>query len=117
MTDLRNGRCLGDQVERADRFLPRLKGLLGRTGLGEGEGLLLADCASVHTCFMCFPIDLCFLGAESGAGQEVLRTVEALVPWRAASAVGARTVLELPAGVLRKADVREGDRLEVSSCA
>ena len=113
VTDARNGRCLGDRVETADRFLPRLKGLLGRSGLAGGEGLLLEDCAAVHTCFMRFPIDLCFLNA----GREVVRTVEALGPWRAVSAVGASSVLELPAGTLGKGDVREGDRLELAPCA
>ena len=112
VTDLRSGLCLGDRVEKADRFLPRLKGLLGRAGLAEGEGLLLEDCASVHTCFMRFSIDLCFLGA----GDEVVRVVEALGPWRAASAVGARRVLELPAGAVRRADLRQGDVQEVSAC-
>ncbi len=113
MVDVRNQRCLGDRVERADRFLPRLQGLLGRQGLGEGEGLILEDCASVHTWFMRFPIDLCFLGA----GHEVLRTLENLGPWRMASALGARAVLELPAGRIRDCEIREGDRLEVLACA
>ena len=117
VTDLRSGSCLGDRVERAERFLPRLKGLLGHDRLGEGEGLLLEDCAAVHTWFMRFPIDLCFLGAGNGTGREVVKVLEALGPWRAASAFGARAVLELPAGVLRKGDVREGDRLEVLPCA
>ena len=113
VTDARNGRCLGDRVETADRFLPRLKGLLGRSGLAGGEGLLLEDCAAVHTCFMRFPIDLCFLGV----GGEVLKTVEALGPWKAASGVGARATLELPAGTLRRTGVLEGDRLEIQPCA
>ncbi len=112
VTVVRNGTCLGDRVERADGFRSRLKGLLGRSVLTEGEGLLLEDCACVHTCFMVFPLDLCFLGA----GLEVLRVVESLAPWRAASTVGARAVLELPAGTLRKGDVREGDHLELSEC-
>ena len=112
VVDIRNRSCLGDRVERADGFLPRLKGLLGRQGLAEGEGLILEDCASVHTCFMRFPIDLCFLGA----GYEVLKTLENLGPWRMASSLGARAVLELPAGRVRDCEVRQGDRLEVVPC-
>jgi len=63
----------------------------------------------VHTCFMRFPIDLCFLD-EAG---RVLNLVEALPPWRAASAFGASSVLELPAGTLRRSEVLQGDVLEM----
>ena len=75
--------------------------------------MLLEACASVHTCFMRFPIDLCFLDG----GWRVLRVVEALPPWRSASALGASRVLELPAGSLAASGVREGDVLEARPCA
>lgn len=104
---------LGNHIEVADSFGKRLKGLLGRGSLAEGEGLLLESCASVHTCFMKFPVDLCFLDG----GWRVLRTVEALPPWRSASALGASRVLEVGAGALSKAGVREGDVLEAVPCA
>ena len=104
------GERLGDRIEVAGSFLSRLKGLLGRAGLSKGEGLLLDPCASVHTCFMRFPIDLCFLDGE----WRVLKAVQGLTPWRWASALGAARVLELPAGTLARAGVREGEVLVVS---
>lgn len=107
---LKGGALLGSRIEVADSFLKRLKGLLGREGLREGEGLILEGCASVHTCFMRFPLDLCFLDA----GWRVLKVVGSLPPWRAASAVGAERVLEMGPGALDR--VREGDVLE-AACA
>ncbi len=113
VTDLRTGLCLGERVGMADSFLGRLRGLLGRDGLAEGEGLILEGCAAVHTAFMRFPLDLCFLDRDS----RVVRVVGSLPPWRAARAEGASHVVELPAGTAARADVRPGDLLEVRRCA
>ena len=48
----------------ADRPWTRMRGLLGRTGLPEGEGMLFPRTGSVHTMFMRFPIDVVFLDRE-----------------------------------------------------
>lgn len=96
-------------AELADRPLPRMRGLLGRSGLPAGEGLLLQPAPSIHTAFMRFPIDAVFLDRE----LRVLRVVERLRPWRAASQRGARAVLELSAGESARVGVRAGDRLEL----
>ena len=40
----------------ADRPLARMRGLLGRTDLPRGEGVLLRPAGSIHTFFMRFPI-------------------------------------------------------------
>ena len=72
----------------------RAKGLLGRSGLQRGEGLLLLREPSIHTFFMRFPIDVVFFDSEF----VVLKVVPGLRPWRVASRRGAYGVLELPAG-------------------
>jgi uncharacterized membrane protein (UPF0127 family) len=113
VTDVRTGLCLGERVERVDSFLGRLRGLLGRSGLAEGEGMILEGCAAVHTAFMRFPLDLCFLDREA----RVLKVVRSLPPWRAARARGASHVVEFPAGTVARADVRAGDLLELRRCA
>ena len=41
-----------------------MRGLLGRDGLEQGEGLLLRPASSIHTFFMRFPIDAVFLDRE-----------------------------------------------------
>jgi uncharacterized membrane protein (UPF0127 family) len=85
----------------------RMKGLLGRADLPDGEGILLRPASSIHMAFMRFPIDAVFLGRD----LTVLKVVRNLAPWRMASKRRAHSVLELPAGACARSGVREGDRL------
>ncbi len=88
------------------------RGLLGRTGLPSGEGLLLADpTGTIHMFFMRFPIDAVFLTAD----LRVVRIAEGLRPWRLARAVGARRILELGAGEARRLGIAVGDQLRVEA--
>ena len=91
----------------ADRPLARMRGLLGKRELRNGEGILLRPASSIHTFFMRFAIDAVFLGAD----KEVLKVVEALPPWRAAGCRGAKAVVELAAGECARLGIRVGDRL------
>ncbi len=85
-------------------------GLLDRSGLDAGEGLLLKPCSSVHCFFMRFAIDVAFLDAEG----KVLKVYDSMKPWRASTIVrGAKQTLELPAGVLSASDTVVGDVLQV----
>ena len=83
----------------------RLRGLLGRSGLDEGEGMLFRPTGSIHMFFMRFPIDAIFCNRE----LEVLDVVRDLRPWRMAGRRGAKVVIELSAGAA--ANVAAGDRL------
>jgi uncharacterized membrane protein (UPF0127 family) len=94
----------------ADRILPRMRGLLGRRGLGAGEGLLLRPAPSVQTFFMRFPIDVVFLDR---AGT-VLKVRSALRPWRVAGCRRAHATLELPSGTANRRAIARGDRLELT---
>jgi uncharacterized membrane protein (UPF0127 family) len=91
----------------ADTFFSRLRGLLGRAGLPQGEGLFFPRTRSVHTHFMRFPIDVVFLDDE----RRVVAVSRALRPWRFAREAGADAVLELAAGECERLGVAEGDRL------
>ena len=99
-----------ERCEIAERPAHRLRGLLGRSGLEPGAGLLLRPSNSIHTCFMRFPIDAVFLDAE----LRVLRVRSELRPWRAAWARGSRAVLELAAGEAERRGVRPGERLRLA---
>ena len=88
----------------AETMFTRLRGLLGRSGLPSGEGMLLRPAASVHTAFMRFPIDAVFLDREN----RVVKVAAELAPWRAAACRGSRTVLELPAGEAARQGLRPG---------
>src|SRR5437879_3400082 len=98
--------CVG---ELADKPLLRMRGLLGRSGLPAGEGMLITPAPSIHTAFMRFPIDVLFLDRE----LRVIKIVEKLGPWRVASQARARAVLELRAGESARCGVSVGDLLEL----
>jgi uncharacterized membrane protein (UPF0127 family) len=99
---------LGTAVGVADRWWPRLRGLLGRDGLVEGEGLLLTPCRSIHMFGMSFPLDVAF---TDPAGT-VVATYAALPPGgRTRWHREARHALELPAGTLAATCTRPGDTL------
>ncbi|MBZ4412967.1 DUF192 domain-containing protein [Myxococcus sp. MISCRS1] len=101
-------RPLADRAEKATSFAHRFKGLMGRTELAVGEGLHIQPCNSIHTFFMRIPIDVAFLDAQG----RIVKQMMALPPWRATSVyLQARSVLELPAGVLAASGTQEGDRL------
>lgn len=88
-----NGATL--DVELADNFLKRLRGLMFRRQLPEGCGLLLAPCNSVHMLFMRFPIDVVYLDENF----YIKKIVHNLTRWLGMSVCfGAWGALELPSG-------------------
>jgi uncharacterized membrane protein (UPF0127 family) len=85
----------------------RMRGLLGRSGLEDGEGLLIRPTNSVHMFFMRFAIDVVFLDRE----LVVRKIVETLQPWRMTACRGSRAALELPAGAAGRRGITVGERL------
>ena len=108
--NLRTGRVLGRRILEARSWSSRLRGLLGRSGLGAEEGLWIEPCSSIHMFFMRFAIDAVFVDRDG----VVTRAVADLRPWRIAlGGRGAFAVLELPVGVVVASETRAGDRLAV----
>ena len=87
----------------------RSKGLLGRRGLGEQEGLWIQPTSSIHMWFMRFPIDVIW-AAEDG---RVLKLVVNIKPWRMSFCRGAKVALELPVGAIARSGVQVGDHLVI----
>ncbi len=101
---------LAERADLADSFLARARGLLGRSDLAPGEGLVIRPCNAVHTLGMAFAIDVVYLDAAS----RVLRVVGNLRPWRLGPVVrGSRVVVELPAGTVAATGTRPGDVIEL----
>jgi uncharacterized membrane protein (UPF0127 family) len=99
---------LASNLEVADTGPTRNKGLLGRTGLNEGEGLWIIPCESVHTIGMKFPIDLVYLDRKL-----CVRKVRGNVPaWRLSVCFSAHSILELPAGTISTTKTVPGDLVE-----
>ena len=94
----------------ADTAWRRVRGLLGRTGLEPGVGLLIRPCGGIHTFGMQFPIDVVFL-ARDGLVMKVVRNLR---PWRLAPGPrGTHAVLEVQSGWLPEDAIRAGDVLRV----
>ena len=99
--------------ELAESMWERTVGLLGRKGLAEGEGMLIADTGSVHMFFMRFAIDVVFLDRA----DMIVKIVPNLRPWRIAVARRARTALELPSGTAHSLGLERGMTVLVAASA
>ena len=89
----------------ADTPLKRMKGLLGRERLEEGQALILKPSNSIHCFFMRFTIDALFLDKEN----KVIAAVT-LPPWHLSRIYfRAILVIELPEGAIRKTSTQKGD--------
>lgn len=107
-----SGLDLGRRVGVADRWWSRLRGLLGRPALDEGEGLLLVPCRSIHMLGMTFSIDVAFVNDRG----EVIALYHQVRPGsRTRYHRRARYALELAAGTLVGTHTAVGDRLEWGS--
>jgi len=106
-----DGTVVCERVSLADSPVTRMRGLLGRDGLEEGQGLLLQPASSIHTFFMRFPIDAVFLDRT----LVVVGVHDAIEPWRTASQRGAKAVLELPAGESSRRGLSVGDQLTLAA--
>jgi hypothetical protein len=103
------GKILGDRVGRAETFLRRLVGLLGRPRLSEGEGLWIAPCRSVHSFGMRYPIDVLFLDDQG----QVIGAYPDFPPMRLTRFFPkAKGALELPQGALQRTSTARGDFVE-----
>lgn len=101
---------LATRVERADTWLGRFIGLLGRSSLRPEEGVWLESCSAIHTLGMRVPLDVIFVDAEN----RVLSMKYSVPAWKwAVFDWRARSVIELGAGALRGIDLLPGDELKL----
>jgi uncharacterized protein len=105
----RTGVSIVTDLEIAVDSAARRKGLLGRDGLAETTGIVIAPTNAVHTFFMRFPIDIVFV---TRAGQ-VLKVRDAVPARRIAIGLRAFAVVELAAGCAARQDLRPGDFVSV----
>jgi len=102
---------LGEAIEVADTAVRRVKGLLGRECLEDGQGLLFKQCSSLHTLFMRFPIDIVFMDKRC----KVLKSKANVHPFKLVAApLRAYYALELPAGSIARSGTKVGDHLAFS---
>jgi uncharacterized membrane protein (UPF0127 family) len=111
VTNITRNTQIATSVEIAESGARRSKGLLGRKGLGPGEGLWIVPCEAVHTFGMQFSIDLVYLDRE----YRIRKIRKNVRPWRLSACLSAHSVIELPAGAIQVNDAQLGDILQFSS--
>jgi uncharacterized membrane protein (UPF0127 family) len=113
---------LAHSCEVAESLFTRVRGLLGRSGLEEGQGMLIIPCPSIHMFGMKFALDAVFIDEEN----MVVDFVESLAPGkmyvaRALEEGGAkrkpRAAIELPCGAIARSQTQRGDQLELGAAA
>lgn len=104
-------RSLGHRVWLADGYWTRLRGLLGRPAISEGEGLLIAPSSGVHMYGMHYPLDVVL----TDRGGRVVALYPDLAPGKRTKVHReASFALELPVGVIDRTETAEGDVIEWS---
>ena len=100
---------LATRCDVANSFLTRGFGLILRSTLADGEGLLITKTGSITMFFMRFAIDALFVDRS----MRVLRVAEHLRPWVPAVGAprGTDSVFELPAGTASRTGTQAGDEL------
>jgi uncharacterized membrane protein (UPF0127 family) len=104
------GTVVGDYVTVADTLVSRVVGLLGKSSLPQGAGLLIYPSQGVHTLGMKFAIDVVFLDRK----LRVLDVRRSLKPFRMTSLnFSAASVLELPANAIEVSLTEIDDQLAI----
>jgi len=99
---------LGEAIEVAATSVQRVKGLLGRDCLADGQGLLFKHTSSLHTFFMQFPIDIIFADKKG----KVLKVAPDVRPFKLVAApLRSFYAIELPVGAIAQSNTKVGDLL------
>ncbi len=105
------GTILAERADLADSFWTRARGLLGRSSLAPGEGLVIVPAQAVHCVGMAFPIDVVHV-REDG---RIVKVVTDLRPYRFGPIVWrSHYVVELPTGTAIATLAQPGDLIELA---
>lgn len=93
----------------ANHFFSRLRGLLGKKQMREGEGLIIVPCNMVHSIGMRMMIDVLFLNQTN----QVVYRLEKMQPNRFSPHIKeANYVIELPPGLIASTGTEVGDIIQ-----
>lgn len=106
------GAVLADRARLADTTWLRLVGLMGRTSLPPGSGLVLRPGGAIHMFFMRMPLDVLHVGRAN----HVTHVLRGIKPWRVGPLlVGSALTVELPVGAAEGTE--PGDEIAVEPAA
>ncbi len=109
LVDKTNGKVVAQEVEVADKFWPKFRGLMLRRKFKSGEAILFKfkkpGRYSIHMFFVRFPIDLVYLDIS----LKFVEIHKGIKPWRFYRPKSASSYLvELPAGVVDAFNIKIG---------
>ena len=114
LQSLKNQAVIADKCFVASGFFDRLKGLIGRRVLPEGEAMFFPACNDVHMWFMSIPIDVIFVRQTTDKRRFEVTSVRASArPWRLLPMRDSKAhhTFELPSGLASKLSILPGDIL------
>jgi uncharacterized membrane protein (UPF0127 family) len=101
-----------ENLELAESFWARGKGLLGRKKIEDNEALWIKPCNNIHTFFMKFRIDCIFIDKK----MEIQKIVSDIPSFRLIGPFWKSfSVIETQAGFAEKKKLKTGDQLYVVS--
>ena len=104
-----NQKIVADKAKIANNLITRIIGLLYRSNLNKGEGLLITPCNGIHSFGMRFNFDAVFLDKNN----KVQHLIKNMSPWRTSPIIkSAHSTLELPSGIIDEAEIKTGDILQ-----
>ena len=99
---------LADRAELADNFWTRFMGLMGRSEIPSGGGLVLKPGGGIHMWFMRMPLDVIHVDKR----DRVTHVLRGIKPWRFGPLlVGGKLAIELAVGVADGTHV--GDQIDI----
>jgi uncharacterized membrane protein (UPF0127 family) len=110
LRNVTSNETVATRIDKADSFIKRAVGLLGRSSLPSDEGLWFDKCSAIHTLGMRMPIDVIFI--DKAFNVMALHHSVGSGNW-ALTCRGAHGIIELSSGTLVRLDIDPGDKLEL----
>lgn len=103
-----NDNIIVNNMDVADTFLTRLKGLMFKKEMPENYGLMIYPCNSIHMFFMNFPIDVLFVNDK----DEIIDFLEDFQINKISKIYNkAKYVIELPSGTIKNKKIEKNMKL------
>ncbi len=108
---LNNGIKIIRDIEIANSFFKKMKGLLGVKIIKDDYGMFFPSCNFIHTFFMSFDIDIVMVDKK----MKVVYTKEELKPFNMIFCFKAAHTFEFASGVIKKNNIKKGDILKLDN--
>ena len=110
ISNLTSNTVIASQTQIAQNPSDRMKGLLGKDNLPQGEALIITHCQSIHMFFMKFSIDVIFCDRQN----KVVGLCAQIKPFYLSPVFfNASYAIELPSGTIAASKTKIGDQIQI----